>query len=47
MSKTEKLINIPDEKVQKVIDSFLNEGAQVKKEKQPDGRWTVTATFTK
>lgn len=34
--------DIPEDKVEKVVKIFTDDGCEeVKREKQPDGRWTV------
>jgi len=37
--------DVPDSDVDRVVAGFEREGATVTKEKQPNGRWTVTAKF--
>lgn len=45
MPKTEILTDLPDSELAQVVEDFESEGATVSKTKQPDGLWTVTATF--
>jgi hypothetical protein len=39
------LTDIPQSDLDRVVKDFESEGATVTKEKQPDGNWTVKATF--
>ena len=42
----ERLTSIPDDKVDEVVRSFQLDGAtKILREKEPDGTWTVTASF--
>lgn len=45
MPRTEVLKDVPDEAVEQVMQDFRDEGATPTKQKQPNGLWTVTATF--
>ena len=45
MQLQEVLDNVPDEQVEKIVQGFMSDGASVKKERQPDGTWRITATF--
>lgn len=45
MSRVEELTDIPTEELQDVIADYESEGAQVETIKQPNGKWTVKATF--
>lgn len=45
MPRQEILTDVPDSDLARVVKDFESEGATVTKEKQPDGNWTVTATF--
>lgn len=45
MPRVEELNNIPPSEVDEVVADFQSEGADVEKIKQPDGNWTVKATF--
>ena len=41
-----EITDVPDNKVDTVIANFqLDDPEKIVKTKQPDGRWTVTATF--
>jgi hypothetical protein len=41
-----KVTDIPDNKVETVIALYrLDNPEKIEKKRQPDGRWTVTATF--
>jgi hypothetical protein len=42
---TQTVKNIPEKDKMRVVVSFEAEGATVKTERQPDGRWTVIAKF--
>lgn len=42
---TRKLTDIPGGDVDEVVRDFESEGATVEKTEQPNGMWTVTATF--
>ena len=46
MSKTAQITDVPPDMVQQVMDDFRSEGASVTSEKQPDGNYTVTATWS-
>jgi len=46
MARVEELTDIPSDQVEDVISDFNSEGAQVEKISQPDGNWTVRATFS-
>jgi len=43
--RKETLSDIPEELLDKIIAGFASEGAQVEKLPQPDGKWTVVASF--
>ena len=43
MARIEELTDIPPSEVDQVVEDYRSEGADVKKTKQPDGNWTVTA----
>ena len=43
--RKETLSDIPEELLDKIIAGFASEGAQVEKQRQPDGKWTVVAVF--
>jgi hypothetical protein len=45
MPHQEILSDIPESDLDRVVKDFESEGATVTKKKQPDGNWTVTATF--
>jgi hypothetical protein len=45
MPQIKELNDIPSDDVDEVVSDFKSEGAQVEKIKQPDGNWTVRATF--
>ena len=45
MQLQEVLENVPDEQVEKIVQGFMSDGASVKKERQPDGTWRITANF--
>lgn len=45
MPRQEILSDIPESELDRVVKDFESEGATVTKEKQPDGNWTVKATF--
>ncbi|MBO8134134.1 MULTISPECIES: hypothetical protein [Dickeya] len=40
-----ELTDIPSDQVDEVVKDFESEGAVVEKIKQPNGLWTVKATF--
>ena len=42
---TRILTDIPESDVEEVVSDFESEGASVKKKRQPNGKWKVTATF--
>ncbi len=45
MAHQEVLKDIPDNRVDKIVAMYGADGCtDIKKEKQPDGKWTVTAT---
>lgn len=46
MPRTETLRNVPDASLAEVVEDFKSDGASVTTDRQPDGRWTVTATFS-
>ena len=47
MARTEVLENVPSSEVEEVMQDFRDAGAtKVKKTKQPDGNYTVTAEFS-
>ncbi len=39
------ITGIPSDQVDQVVSDFESEGATVTKSQQPDGTWTVVATF--
>jgi hypothetical protein len=43
--REETLTDVPDELLNEIIARFALEGAKVEKLRQPDGKWTVVATF--
>jgi hypothetical protein len=43
--RTETLNDVPDSEVEQVVQDYKDEGATVTKTRNPDGTWTVTATF--
>lgn len=45
MPRQEILTDVPESDIDRVVKDFESEGATVTKVKQPDGNWTVTATF--
>lgn len=46
MARQEELKDVPAEKVQQEVQDFKDDGAtDVKTTKQPDGKFTITATF--
>lgn len=45
MQKERALTDIPDGEVDEVVNDFQSEGAKTTKELQPNGNWTVRATF--
>lgn len=45
MPVVERLRNVPEADLPEVVEDFESEGATVSTELQPDGRWTVSATF--
>ncbi|GAA0852308.1 hypothetical protein [Aliiglaciecola litoralis] len=45
MARTEELTDIPTSDVDQVIEDYESEGAQVEKIQQPNGKWTIKATF--
>lgn len=46
MPRQEQLTNVPGGRVDKIVAQFKADGAtEVTKEQQPNGNWTVTATF--
>jgi hypothetical protein len=45
MSRIEVLKDVPRSELDEVVNDFKSEGAIVKKEKQENGLWKVTATF--
>lgn len=46
MMKTEQLTDIDDNDVEKVVASFKAIGAEVRKTRQTNGKWTVTAIIS-
>ncbi len=38
------LTDIPDSDVDEVMNDFKSEGCKVEKQRQSDGKWTVTAS---
>jgi N-acetylmuramoyl-L-alanine amidase len=45
MSFVRILKDVPDSDLRELVDDFESEGATVETTRQPDGRWTVKATF--
>jgi hypothetical protein len=45
MATREILRDIPDDRIEEVVSDYESEGAQVTRELQPDGKWTLVATF--
>jgi uncharacterized protein with GYD domain len=45
MPHTETIKDVPDDKVDEVVQDFESEGAKVEKTEQSNGKWTVVATF--
>jgi hypothetical protein len=45
MLRREVLRDVPEDVIDRVVSDFESEGAQVTKEKQPNGKWTLVATF--
>ncbi len=45
MPRVRTLTDIPDNEVDQVVRDFESEGATVTKKRQPNGMWTVVATF--
>ncbi len=45
MSHSVRITDVPPDMLQQVTDDFRSEGASVSSEKQPDGNYTVTATW--
>lgn len=43
MNNNYKLVDIPGNEVQKIINDFRSEGCIVTKERQQNGKWTITA----
>ncbi|PSJ17311.1 hypothetical protein [Nitrosomonas supralitoralis] len=43
--KERALTDIPNDEVDEVVNDFQSEGAKTVKELQPNGNWTVRATF--
>ncbi len=47
MPRVETLTDVPDSDVAQVVDDFKKAGAiTVNATKQPNGKWTVVATFS-
>ena len=46
MKRVETLTDVPDDAVDQIVSDYQDEGATVTKKKQPNGKWTVTATFS-
>lgn len=46
MVRLEQLTDIPPDEVDQVVEDYRSEGAAVEKIEQPDGNWTVNATFS-
>jgi hypothetical protein len=45
-ARTETLTDVPDDLLNEVVASFASDHAsRIEKRRQPDGRWTVVATF--
>lgn len=44
-AREEALTDVPTELLDKVVASFARDGARVERHRQPDGNWTVVATF--
>ncbi len=45
MPRIRTLTDIPESEVDEVAGDFESEGAQVEREKQENGLWTLRATF--
>ncbi len=46
-SGVHKSTDVPDEELEQVVAGFkLNNPIKIEKVKQPDGKWTVIATFS-
>lgn len=45
MARVETLKDVPSSELQKVVDDFKSEGAEVETIPQKNGLWTVKATF--
>jgi hypothetical protein len=45
MPHTETLTNVPSSEKEEVVSDFESEGATVQSQREPDGTWTITATF--
>jgi hypothetical protein len=45
MPHTETVTDVPDDKVDQVVEDYESEGATVQKTRQPNRLWTVVATF--
>lgn len=43
MAREERLTNIPDSQVDRIIENYKRIGVQATKAPQGDGNWTVTA----
>ena len=45
MSRVEEIRDVPGDEVDQLVADFESEGATVERIRQPDGLWTVRATF--
>lgn len=45
MARREVIKGVPEDRIEQLVYDFESEGAQVTREKQADGKWTVVATF--
>ena len=45
MPRIEELNDIPEDEKDEVVTDYESEGAQVEKIRQPNGKWTIKATF--
>lgn len=46
MAITNKLTDVPESEVDQTVAQFEAEGCEVRKEQQPNGKWTIIATKT-
>ena len=42
----ERITGVPDDKLKQVVSDYQAMGAKVETELEPDGTWTVIATFS-